>query len=70
MKTKLKELDYYDKLTGLVNRSLLYDRLQQALVQSRRGGALMAVLFLDLDNFKDIRFKHGKVLPIKFSGGC
>jgi len=60
MKTKLKELDYYDKLTGLVNRSLLYDRLQQALVQSRRGGALMAVLFLDLDNFKDIRFKHGQ----------
>lgn len=60
MKIKLKELDYYDNLTGLVNRSLLYDRLQQALVQSRRGGALMAVLFLDLDSFKDIHFRHGQ----------
>jgi diguanylate cyclase (GGDEF)-like protein/PAS domain S-box-containing protein len=60
MKNKLQELDYYDKLTGLVNRSLLYDRLQQALVQSRRGGSLMAVLFLDLDNFRDIHLRHGQ----------
>jgi len=54
MKQKLKELAYYDELTGLANRSLLYDRLQHALVQSKRGDSLMAVLFLDFDNFKDV----------------
>jgi diguanylate cyclase (GGDEF)-like protein/PAS domain S-box-containing protein len=59
MKQKLKELAYYDELTGLANRSLLYDRLQHALAQSKRGGSLMAVLFLDLDHFKDINEKHG-----------
>lgn len=59
MKQRLKELAYYDELTGLANRSLLYDRLQHALVQSKRGGSLMAVLFLDLDHFKDINDKHG-----------
>lgn len=59
MKQRLKELAYYDELTGLANRSLLYDRLQHALAQSKRGGSLMAVLFLDLDHFKDINDKHG-----------
>jgi diguanylate cyclase (GGDEF)-like protein/PAS domain S-box-containing protein len=59
MKQRLKELAYYDELTGLANRSLLYDRLQHALVQSKRGGTLMAVLFLDLDHFKDINDTHG-----------
>ena len=59
MKQRLKELAYYDELTGLANRSLLYDRLQHALAQSKRGGSLMAVLFLDLDHFKDMDDKHG-----------
>lgn len=58
MKQRLKELAYYDELTGLANRSLLYDRLQHELAQSRRGGSLMAVLFLDLDHCKDANDGH------------
>lgn len=59
MKKKLNELAYYDELTGLANRSLLYDRLQQAVVQSRRFGTGMAVLFMDLDHFKQVNDNHG-----------
>ncbi len=44
----------YDPLTGLANRHLLTSRLQQATVQAQRDGRLLAVLFLDLDNFKQI----------------
>lgn len=57
MMSRLNELAYYDELTGLANRSLLYDRLQHALAQSRRGSSLMAVLFLDLDNSIDVNNK-------------
>ena len=60
MKQRLKDLAYYDELTGLANRSLLYDRLQQALAQSRRGKSLMAVLFLDLDHYKNMNDKLGR----------
>lgn len=60
MMHRLKELAYYDELTGLANRSLLYDRLQHALVQSRRGSSLMAVLFLDLDHFNGVNDKHDR----------
>lgn len=60
MKQRLKELAYYDELTGLANRSLLYDRLQHALAQSKRGSSLMAVLFLDLDHFNDGNGKHDR----------
>lgn len=60
MKRRLKELEHYDELTGLANKSLLYDRLRHALAQSKRGGSLMAVLFLGLDRLKDINDKHGR----------
>lgn len=59
MKQKLKKLAYYDELTGLANRGLLYDRLQHALAQSKRGSSLMAVLFVDLAHFNDSSDKHG-----------
>ena len=45
---------YYDALTGLPNRLLLMDRVNQALASARRNGELAAVMFLDLDRFKFI----------------
>lgn len=51
---QLHELAYYDPLTGLPNRHLFYDRLDLALVQAERENDGLAVIFLDLDRFKDI----------------
>lgn len=47
-------LGFYDQLTGLPNRRLLLDRLHQAFASSERSGREGAVLFINLDNFKDI----------------
>lgn len=44
----------YDSLTGLANRNLLNNRLRQAIIQAQRDKLLLALLFLDLDNFKQI----------------
>ncbi|MEQ6918589.1 putative bifunctional diguanylate cyclase/phosphodiesterase [Halomonas aquatica] len=51
---KIEYLASHDVLTGLPNRSLFQDRAQQALAQARRSGSHMALMFLDLDHFKDI----------------
>jgi diguanylate cyclase (GGDEF)-like protein/PAS domain S-box-containing protein len=56
---QLKHLAHYDVLTGLPNRVLLADRLNQAMVQTRRRGKLVAVVYLDLDGFKAINDCHG-----------
>ncbi|MCX7168270.1 MAG: EAL domain-containing protein [Rhodocyclales bacterium] len=45
---------HHDGLTGLPNRTLLHDRLEQALAQAQRGRHRVAVMFLDLDRFKSI----------------
>jgi diguanylate cyclase (GGDEF)-like protein/PAS domain S-box-containing protein len=44
----------FDALTGLANRNLLRDRIEQALAQARRNGEKVGVIFLDLDGFKEI----------------
>ncbi|TAN80070.1 MAG: diguanylate cyclase [Gallionella sp.] len=59
MKKRLHKLAYYDELTGLPNRTLLYDRLSLDLVHSRRNGSMMAILFVDLDGFKAINDLYG-----------
>jgi len=51
---EIHRLAYYDPLTQLPNRRLLYDRLGQALASCGRSGRYGAVLFLDLDNFKTL----------------
>ena len=55
---KLEQLARFDALTGLPNRRLLADRLQQAVAQCERRQGLLAVAFLDLDGFKQINDTH------------
>lgn len=50
---------YHDKLTGLPNRALLFDRLSQAMSQAKRDAKSLALLFVDLDGFKNINDKYG-----------
>jgi diguanylate cyclase (GGDEF)-like protein/PAS domain S-box-containing protein len=50
----LSYLAHHDPLTGLPNRTLLQDRLSQALIKGNRNESLVAVLFIDLDKFKPI----------------
>lgn len=52
--TRLQMLAYHDRLTGLPNRVLFFDRLRQVLAVVRRGRKKAAVMFIDLDGFKDI----------------
>jgi diguanylate cyclase (GGDEF)-like protein/PAS domain S-box-containing protein len=56
---KIERLAFYDALTGLPNRRLLMDRLQNALAISEREHLTGALLFIDLDNFKDLNDTQG-----------
>lgn len=62
LEVKQQELDRlasHDTLTGLPNRRLFMDRLTQAMARARRHQSQLALLFIDLDNFKDINDNEG-----------
>jgi diguanylate cyclase (GGDEF)-like protein len=56
---RIRRLAYSDELTGLPNRTLFNDRLQDALMRARRNGHGMAVMMMDLDHFKEVNDKLG-----------
>lgn len=56
---QLEHIAHFDSLTNLPNRVLLADRMQQAMAQVRRRQLHLAVVYLDLDGFKNINDRHG-----------
>jgi diguanylate cyclase (GGDEF)-like protein/PAS domain S-box-containing protein len=59
LQKELGQMAHSDKLTGLPNRALLYDRLEQAMVQAKRKRTRFALLYADLDGFKAVNDRYG-----------
>ncbi len=62
MKTKEKQIEYmayHDPLTGLSNRTLFKDRLEHAINRARREAKMVQLIFIDLDNFKNVNDTAG-----------
>lgn len=65
-RSKLKMQALYDSLTGLANRRLLNDRLGQALIQAKRFNRYLAVMYIDIDYFKELNDTHGHAFGDSF----
>ncbi|MEE9913606.1 MAG: sensor domain-containing diguanylate cyclase [Deltaproteobacteria bacterium] len=59
---RVMQLAYHDPLTGLANRMLVMDRLEQAIVSAKRRNGQLALLFLDLDEFKNVNDLYGHLV--------
>ena len=59
LELKLEKYANYDELTGLPNRRLFFERLERLVLESKRDKSKFALLFLDLDGFKDINDTYG-----------
>jgi len=68
---KIRQLIYFDSLTGLPNRRLLKDTAQSAILQAQNDGTQLGLLFLDIDHFKNVNdtlgHRIGDELLIEFS---
>ncbi len=62
MEEQVRQMAFHDALTGLPNRRLFEDRLDQAVAAGRRSGRFGAVLFIDLDNFKPLNDTYGHAI--------
>ncbi len=56
---EIRQLAYYDSLTGLPNRTFFLEQLERSVSNAVRGGYAAALLFCDLDNFKDVNDAYG-----------
>ncbi len=56
---ELSQVAYYDALTGIPNRRLLADRMDQAIARAQRSGRMLFVCYLDLDGFKQVNDRCG-----------
>jgi diguanylate cyclase (GGDEF)-like protein/PAS domain S-box-containing protein len=59
LEKRLAFLAHHDALTGIANRALLFERMQQELLRADRSGTAVAVLYFDLNNFKQVNDNHG-----------
>jgi diguanylate cyclase (GGDEF)-like protein/PAS domain S-box-containing protein len=59
LESRLAHQAFHDDLTGLANRALFQDRVEHALAAQSRGGGRLALIFIDLDDFKTVNDAHG-----------
>ncbi|WP_221793099.1 putative bifunctional diguanylate cyclase/phosphodiesterase [Oceanobacter mangrovi] len=66
----LRSLTHFDPLTGLANRSLFQDRLEQSLIQARRNSLNVGLLFIDVDRFRVVNDIYGHSLGDQLLLAC